>query len=263
MRERQSGRYRALVLAAFLTGSVASLAEADSAATGAMDSPAIDTESPAPQQDSAPAPALETDTPATESGSGEATPSTPAAEAQDNPGADASPTEPASGEPGSADAEPGATIPPDNRPAAVIGIGLLLALLAGLLWRLTRNRQRPTLAEGASETAPASQDGVAGYLHIADAGHQRTYTLSQGTTSLGRSGNNDIVLSDDTVSANHLVIKLERNGGVLVSDLNSSNGTRLNGKDVVQAAMVPGDTLELGKVMIRFAVSATQPTSSS
>ncbi len=265
MKSRRPGRYRPLLLAACLLGAVANLADADNAASGAVDSPATDTESPAPQQDSASA--LETDTPESESEHGsdiessEATPATPEAESPDRPDADLSP---AADEPGAAAGEPEAAVPDNHRLEAIIGIGLLLALLAGLLWRLRRNRKRPAVTEDTPATALVSRTGAPGYLHIADAGGQRTYTLGHGTTSLGRSGSNDIVLSDDTVSANHLVIKLERHGGVLVSDLNSSNGTRLNGKDVVQATMVPGDTLELGKVVIRYAVSATasQPPSS-
>ncbi len=47
--------------------------------------------------------------------------------------------------------------------------------------------------------------------------------------SIGRSGNNKIVLKDPYISKNHLKI-VEDEGDFYVEDLNSANGTYINGE---------------------------------
>ncbi|SFM63163.1 FHA domain-containing protein [Marinobacter zhejiangensis] len=147
-----------------------------------------------------------------------------------------------------------------NRNYLPVGIVALLAVLALLIRMLGRNR-KPASPGPAPKTATSPTEDPAapspfGYFHIMEGGRQRHYTLAGETVNVGRSASNDLVLSDDTVSASHLVIKRERNGSVLVTDLNSSNGTRVNGSEVSQAMLVPGDTLELGDVRIRFETRA-------
>lgn len=153
------------------------------------------------------------------------------------------------------DADPSATeaISDGNRYYLFAGIAVLLIILAVLIRLVGRNRKqsRAPLPQ-VEEASPAPF----GYFHISGAGQQRIYNLSADVINVGRSANNDLVLSNDTVSSSHLVVKRERNGCVLVTDLNSSNGTRINGEDVSQAKLVPGDELELGEVMIRFETRA-------
>lgn len=57
----------------------------------------------------------------------------------------------------------------------------------------------------------------------------RSYQLSVGETSIGRSSDNDIQVSDSKVSKHHAKI-VERNGHFTIVDLGSTNGTWLNGK---------------------------------
>jgi DNA-binding NtrC family response regulator len=59
----------------------------------------------------------------------------------------------------------------------------------------------------------------------------------------------DLVLSDQTVSRRH--IELERTGkGIIVRDLGSRNGTFLDGHQVMQALLQPGDKVTLGKTKL-------------
>ncbi len=71
-------------------------------------------------------------------------------------------------------------------------------------------------------------------------------------SSIGRSAENDIVLSDTFVSAEHA--KLSWNGrGWVLEDLGSTNGTRVNGKQVQRAMPINiGDTVEFGRVKARL-----------
>lgn len=156
-------------------------------------------------------------------------------------------------------ADPSATEPTtgSNRYYLFAGIAILLVILVVLIRLVGRNR-RQSRAPLATAAAAAEEAGPApfGYFHIRGAGQPRIYNLSADVTNVGRSTNNDLVLANDTVSSSHLVVKRERNGCVLVTDLNSSNGTRINGEDVSQAKLVPGDELELGDVVIRFETRA-------
>jgi hypothetical protein len=62
---------------------------------------------------------------------------------------------------------------------------------------------------------------------------------------LGRHPCCDVVLADLSVSRRHARLHY-RDGGWMVCDLESTNGTRVNGCDVGRCALRPGDQLSLG-----------------
>ena len=70
----------------------------------------------------------------------------------------------------------------------------------------------------------------------------QVYYLEKDETSIGRSGKNDLVLSDQGVSRKHAKINVVNERYLLV-DLNSSGGSYVNGKPVVQKLLVDGDML--------------------
>lgn len=79
------------------------------------------------------------------------------------------------------------------------------------------------------------------------------YVLTQGVTSIGRSGDNVIVLSDSQVSRHHAVILRDQDGGYLVEDLESTNGTYLNEARLLAATPVKaGDLLKVGDTVMRL-----------
>ena len=68
---------------------------------------------------------------------------------------------------------------------------------------------------------------------------------------LGRAADNDIVLQDDTASGHHA--RFERRGNQsFILDLNSSNGTFVNGQRVQQAQLFGKETILLGDTHLRF-----------
>lgn len=77
------------------------------------------------------------------------------------------------------------------------------------------------------------------------------HTLLQERTTLGRRPFNDIVIDNLAVSGQHLVF-LMTPGEVFVEDLNSTNGTYVNGKVARKQALKDGDLLEVGKYKIKF-----------
>ncbi len=66
--------------------------------------------------------------------------------------------------------------------------------------------------------------------------------------TVGAGPTNDIVLPDPRVSRNHLML-VRRGRGIAVSDLNSENGTALNGERVTHELLRDGDRLSLGEAV--------------
>lgn len=77
------------------------------------------------------------------------------------------------------------------------------------------------------------------------------FELHKNTVTVGRAMTNDITLVDGRVSRNHARLEFDPQG-CRVFDLGSSNGTRVNGVQVKQSPLEPGDTIHLGGTTLRF-----------
>ena len=78
----------------------------------------------------------------------------------------------------------------------------------------------------------------------------RRIPLDAGPTTIGRSSGCEVVLADAHVSRQHA--RLEVRGGVVVlTDLGSTNGTRVNGHRVREVVLGVGDRIEVGQTAIR------------
>jgi hypothetical protein len=81
-------------------------------------------------------------------------------------------------------------------------------------------------------------------------GREWTIVADGAPLTIGRSAGNTIVLADDRVSRQHA--RLQARGGVLVLvDLDSTNGTRVNGSRISEVAVGAGDVVEIGDASIR------------
>jgi hypothetical protein len=82
-------------------------------------------------------------------------------------------------------------------------------------------------------------------------GGRRLMVGPRGAT-LGRSRESEIVIDDANVSRQHAELR-PRGGAWVISDLSSTNGTRLNGRPVHGPEVVrPGDEIEVGSSVITF-----------
>lgn len=71
-------------------------------------------------------------------------------------------------------------------------------------------------------------------------------------TAIGRSAENHLVISDPFASAHHAMVVWRENHW-WIEDLNSHNGTFLNGERVTEPqALTSGDRIHLGEVTLRF-----------
>ena len=77
---------------------------------------------------------------------------------------------------------------------------------------------------------------------------EQTIDVKPGATLIvGRAVNSDVPIYDPTISRQHAQISVQ-DGGVLVKDLGSSNGTFLNGSRITEAVAQPNDVVMFGKV---------------
>jgi hypothetical protein len=82
-------------------------------------------------------------------------------------------------------------------------------------------------------------------------GRQGDYQLTEAVTVIGRSRRCGIVLTDPNVSRQHAEIRKQDDGFMLL-DLGSTNGTRVNRRDVKQVVLQHGDRIELGTTELLF-----------
>lgn len=88
------------------------------------------------------------------------------------------------------------------------------------------------------------------------------YVLTESRATLGRRSTNDIVLTDMAVSGEHVAFSYEKKIGiVVVEDLGSTNGTKVNGLKVRRQVLQSGDLLDIGKCRIRFLMNSLVPES--
>lgn len=80
----------------------------------------------------------------------------------------------------------------------------------------------------------------------------RDFRLVPGRNRIGTDADMEVVLTDPYVSSHHANIVYTDDGTFQLSDAGSTNGTRLNGKKVMQAQLVDNDTLQMGHTTLRF-----------
>ena len=80
-------------------------------------------------------------------------------------------------------------------------------------------------------------------------------TLAKDRTTLGRRPYNDIVVDNLAISGEHAVLHLI-GGDVYLEDLNSTNGTYVNGRAIKKQALEQNDIIEVGKYKVRYLATA-------
>ncbi|MFE4861703.1 FtsK/SpoIIIE domain-containing protein [Streptomyces sp. NPDC056670] len=121
----------------------------------------------------------------------------------------------------------------------------------------------PPLVDGAvlslaspAEDEPAHDGPAPARLHVVagpDAGG--VHLLHGGRIGVGRSTESDVPLDDPDVSRQHCEVTVEADGRVRVADLNSTNGTRLDGREIgaQPVRFAPGALLRIGESALRLA----------
>jgi pSer/pThr/pTyr-binding forkhead associated (FHA) protein len=77
------------------------------------------------------------------------------------------------------------------------------------------------------------------------------FELGADETLIGRNPSSDVAVADESASREHAIVA--RDGGVYtIEDLQSTNGTRVNGTRVRTATLADGDEIQVGHTRFRF-----------
>jgi len=93
--------------------------------------------------------------------------------------------------------------------------------------------------------------GILPSLDCMAEGASFVYTLAKPETTIGRTGDCDLVLNYPTVSKKHCKLNFINNE-YLLEDLGSSNGTTVNNRRITRVVLKHGDVIRLGEVVINF-----------
>ena len=87
----------------------------------------------------------------------------------------------------------------------------------------------------------------------------RVCELKVDKTTIGRSEDNSFQIVDPSVSSHHCEV-IVRGNEVLVRDLNSTNGSYINGAETKEGVVKSGQILRLGQIEMRLETDAPGPT---
>lgn len=88
------------------------------------------------------------------------------------------------------------------------------------------------------------------WLQVTEPGHPSRVVTVEGPMEVGRAAD-DVVLDDPTVSRHHLTVA-PAEGGLLVTDAGSANGTLVDGEHIDGSLVVrPGSSIRLGETELR------------
>ena len=105
-----------------------------------------------------------------------------------------------------------------------------------------------------SESGKSDDDRIAACLEVADdTGASWVYQMSVEThrVTIGRCADRDVCLTDAFCARTHAII-IHEQGRFLLEDLDSINGTSVNGKRRESHELKDGDTIAIGSTTIRF-----------
>jgi hypothetical protein len=152
----------------------------------------------------------------------------------------------------------------DLEPLAVaLKFGFLAVLYLFLLWvirmalRDLRGVASPGYETGYHEVRGGDRGATDAFLVVEEGGglSRGEHFDLFGGVSLGRSADADIRLDDRYASGIHARV-FNRSGAYYVEDMNSTNGTLLNSRELHgEAELSPGDLIRIGDTEFRFEVS--------
>jgi pSer/pThr/pTyr-binding forkhead associated (FHA) protein len=83
----------------------------------------------------------------------------------------------------------------------------------------------------------------------------RTFELTEKKITVGRLPDNNIRLENTAVSSHHAEL-IQKGEDYVVHDLNSTNGTRVNGQRIIETRLSHGDTIWFGHLELQYLSSA-------
>ncbi len=110
------------------------------------------------------------------------------------------------------------------------------------------------VAQGMVEVRSSSVEGRVDWTPVLDVNGKR-YPIAHSRTVIGRGSEADITVDDTGISRAHVEV-LWDGKRAQVSDLGSTNGSKLDGKPVTKALLEPDSVIEIGRTRIVFRLLA-------
>ena len=133
-----------------------------------------------------------------------------------------------------------------NRGESFAGAG---AAIAGAAAQGTP--QTMVFPETAHREQPRAQQGGAALI---DTTHGKTFPLSSARQIIGRESNCDIVIPDINASRTHAELRFEQPGVWVLTDLGSTNGTLVNGRQITSQVLQGGERIVMGTTNLQFVI---------
>jgi pSer/pThr/pTyr-binding forkhead associated (FHA) protein len=98
--------------------------------------------------------------------------------------------------------------------------------------------------------------GMNGVLVICNGGFEgMEYELRSEETLIGRNPTTDVTLLDENISREHSIIVFDpEDNSYTIEDLQSTNGTKVNGKKIRSSDLSDADEIEIGHTRFRFMI---------
>ncbi len=113
----------------------------------------------------------------------------------------------------------------------------------------------PTVVPPSKFDPKKTQIGAGGgsspMLQVIAGAFNKNFRLNKPTMTVGRGAMNDIIVPEQTVSTQHATITIE-NGSFYINDLDSTNGTFVNGSRVDKQLLKAGDLIKMGGANAKF-----------
>lgn len=124
---------------------------------------------------------------------------------------------------------------------------------------MSQNREPPSSESGALEkhldlvvSRGASRKGKAFLMVSAGEAAGTVFPLTRSSLLIGRSADADVRVNENAVSNEHARVEI-RGGNFIIRDLESTNGTFVNGRRITDSAsLVGGDTIRTGSTIFTF-----------
>jgi hypothetical protein len=106
-----------------------------------------------------------------------------------------------------------------------------------------------SLVEGEEKVEPVSASAASLVIH--EDGESRSVVLDSDVVTIGRLPGCQVTIVDKGASRRHAQIR-QKDGSYILTDLGSTNGTRLNGQTIQTGELSDGDRITIGSTILEF-----------
>ena len=135
--------------------------------------------------------------------------------------------------------------------AAAVAAGAAGVAAAGMGAAGAAAANTVVFAAGAGAATPQPSAGAV-RARLVDTTNNRTYALASARLLIGRESSCDIALPEINVSRTHAELRFEPQGAWSLTDLGSTNGTFVNGREISSHLLREGDRITVGMTSLVF-----------